>query len=95
MSDVYLSRSLVRKNGSEESLAFTVSISLVRDDDGAKCLLDSQNVIFNGLKSASGVDDIDAINIAIKKLDLLLEVANLDLYWPDGSKYVRVSGEWG
>jgi hypothetical protein len=95
MSDVCLSRFLVVKNNSEDYLAFTVSISLVNDEAGAKCLIDSQNVIFHGLKSAHGVDEIDAIYMAIKKIDLLLESSDMDIYWPDGSKYCRVSGEWG
>jgi hypothetical protein len=75
---------------------FTVSITVPEkiSPHEFKCSIFSQNIIFKGKKSSVGVDEIDAIDFAIKKMDKIISLSGMDLYWPDGSKYVRYLQEW-
>ena len=91
---IIASRRLVAEFSSGEKKEFNITITLpyIIDEQEYCCEVYSDDVGFEGVKKAYGVDAIDSIDYAIQTLDILLSTfSGGKILWPDGTSYIRIS----
>lgn len=80
------------KDGSKNPFTISITAPIKKTSNHFECKIHSENIIFEGFLNSSGIDEIDAIDFAIRKLDTVILNKDINLYWPDGSKYIRHTG---
>lgn len=85
------SRSLVARYDDGDIIHFKVVIYVpCEEEDEFGCEVNSDDIIFSGLKKIYGIDGIDATDNAIHFIDTMIsEFRGGVILWPDFSPYIR------